>query len=80
LRAGSLQIEFLPLRAGDFPDDPKTHASRGRQWWVFWQAEQCSGMAQSGNESNCTVSVLRPVEMMAACTGQRIMMAGMVPA
>jgi hypothetical protein len=43
------------------------------------QAGQASGIAQSGKESNWIVSVLSPVETVAALTGQRIMMSGIAP-
>ena len=37
------------------------------------QAGQRKGTAQSGNDSNCTISVASPVETVAPDTGQRVM-------
>jgi hypothetical protein len=42
----------------------------------LWQAGQCNGTAQSGSDSNCTVSVLIPVETDTTSIGHRIMMSG----
>jgi hypothetical protein len=73
------QLETGSFRPTGLLSDPCTHASRGRQRCAVWQAGHAIGIAQSGSESNCTVSVLKPVETVTEWTGQRTMMSGIPP-